>query len=411
MASNTFPYEIKRLIYDYADLPTIKSLRQVSKAWALVGVELILLPTFHINSHLHDVQRLLDIGSHPTLSLQAVKVINKLSFQNTGWDSQYFRRIVCGRHEHRRYYEAQVFVPTEAEADALEELDKFTTRKDRDDQIEDTIDFLISALKSVPQVNSIEIKSRNLFENGLLRKVWEEYSLEAYRLQQHQTWKVLSAARTAGLNVHHFSHDQLISSCFEDRGSLRSEPMGRQDITSLKSLKLVISDHQGILSSADGAALIRLRGLLSAIKSLETLSITFEVLGSISLDFLPVSTTSALRSLTLSSFSLDPTKLLAFLEGHASTLRNLRLGWVDIPQGQGKWRDFLDDVRTLLGNTLAKFQVSGMLRSVDGDGEQWLLWPQYDAEWSVLEKQNSPRTKELEVFVLRDGPWPMVASD
>jgi hypothetical protein len=86
MATDTIPYELKRLIYDYVDLETIKSLRQVSKAWASVGVELLLLPSFNIKSHSLDVQRLIDIGSNPTLSLQAPKVIRKVIFQNSGWD-------------------------------------------------------------------------------------------------------------------------------------------------------------------------------------------------------------------------------------------------------------------------------------------------------------------------------------
>jgi hypothetical protein len=86
MAPDTMPYEVKKLIYDYVDLQTIKNLRQVSKSWASVGVELLLLPTFHVKSHAHDVKRLIDIGSNATLSLQATKVVKKLVFQNSEWD-------------------------------------------------------------------------------------------------------------------------------------------------------------------------------------------------------------------------------------------------------------------------------------------------------------------------------------
>lgn len=86
MSSDAIPYELKRLIYEFVDLQTIKSLRQVSKAWASVGVELLLLPTFRVTSHSHDLQRLIGIGSNPTLSLQATKVISRIAFQNSGWD-------------------------------------------------------------------------------------------------------------------------------------------------------------------------------------------------------------------------------------------------------------------------------------------------------------------------------------
>jgi hypothetical protein len=298
------------------------------------------------------------------------------------------------------------------EADALDELDVIIARKDKDDEAEENIHFLISALRNVPQVNSIEIDSQNPFRNTILRKVWDEYSLEAYRPQfypQNRFLKVLHAARMAGLNVHHFSHGQLSLSFFEASG-LENGFTLHEDMRGLKSLELVISDHHDVFST-DQRALIRLRELLSAIPALENLSVYFEMSESVSLNFLPATPTGMLRYLTLSSISVDPVRLLALLDGHASTLSRLRLGNVEIPQGQGSWRNFLEDLRTSFGNKLEKFQICGMMRSTDGDGEQWVLWPRYDKDWNVLEKERSPRTRELEDFVLRGGPWPMVASD
>jgi hypothetical protein len=323
-----------------------------------------------------------------------------------------FRRIVCNRHEHRRHYDIVDFVPTQAEADALEELDVIIARRDNDDEKERHKFFLISALRVVPQVNSIEIESRSPFRNLILRKVWEEYALEAYRphaSRENQLLKVLCAAKTAGLNLDHFSHDQLLSSCFED-GDLGSGLTLHEDLSSLKSLELVISDHQGVFSTG-GRAAIQLRELISAIPALENLSVNFEILGPIPPDFLPANPIGTLRSLTLSSIAVDPINFLALLEHHASTLKKLRLTSANIAQGLGSWQGFLDELRKLFGNQLEKFQICGMVRSVDGNGEQWLLWPRYDKDWNVLENERSPRTRELEDYVVRGGPWPMIATD
>ena len=406
------PYELKRLIYDFVDLETIKSLRQVSKAWASVGTELLLLPSFFVKSHSVDTHRLLDIGSSPAVSYQAAKTIKKVIFQNSGWNPKYFRRIVCSRHEHRRHYAAIDFVPTRAEAAALAELDEVMVQKYKDNADEQDKSLLDSFFRVVPQVNSIEIQSRNPFQNAILRKVWEEYSLEAHLSRKNQVQAVLSAARIAGLKIQHFSHDQLLSSSFED-DDLTGDSTLYDDINGLKSLQLVISDHKSVFST-DTRASLRLRRLLETISALEDLSLVFQILEAIPLDYLPTAATGTLRSLTLSSISVDPVQFLALLEGNASKLKRLRLRSADIPQGHGTWRMLLDDLRNLFGDKLEKFQISGMVRSVDGDGEQWYLPALYDEKWNVLQgpmMPKSPRTKEIEDFVLRGGPWPMVAAD
>jgi hypothetical protein len=411
MAQDTIPYELKRLIYDYVDLETIRSLRQVSKAWASVGLELLLLPSFFVKSHSVDVKRLRDIGTGPVVSNQAAKTINKVIFQNSGWIPSYFRRIVCSRHEHRRHYEQEDFVPTQAEAEALEELDMMIARRDKDDMDEKDESLLVSALRVVPQVHSIEIRSRNPFRNLILRKVWEEYALEAYPQwhQYYQLRRVLSAAKRAGLQIHHFSHDQLKSSCFENDDMTRESTL-YEDINTLKSLDLVVSDHPGVFSSDERAAM-RLHQLLRAIPALEHLSIKFEILGAVPLDYLPATATAGLRSLTLSSVPVDPVRFLALLGSMVSTLKRLSLRSFDIPQDRGSWRDLLGNLRDLIGDKLEKFQLFGMITSVDGDWEQWILSPRYDEDWNVLPEERSPRGKEIEDFVLRRGPWPMVASD
>jgi hypothetical protein len=90
MARDIFPYEIKRLIYDYVDLQTLKCLGWVSKAWASVGLELLLLPSFFVKSYSIDLHRLIDIGKSPTVSRQATNVLKKTIFQSKRLGPQIF---------------------------------------------------------------------------------------------------------------------------------------------------------------------------------------------------------------------------------------------------------------------------------------------------------------------------------
>jgi len=82
MAAN-LPYEVKRLIYEYVDLETLKSLRLVSASWAVVGLELLFLPCFTVKSFSIDVPRLVSIGASPIVARQAARVIKKVKFYST----------------------------------------------------------------------------------------------------------------------------------------------------------------------------------------------------------------------------------------------------------------------------------------------------------------------------------------
>jgi hypothetical protein len=348
------------------------------------------------------------------MRIQSLSGFSNLEILGQMLTTSSIRRFVCNRHEYRNHYDIVDFVPTQAEADALEELNTITARKDKDDETDKNLSFLVSALRFVQRVTSVEIESENPFLHPILRKVWDEYSLEAYRqppYRESQFLKILHAARISGLMIQHFSHDQQMASCFADGGLRREHGFTlHDDINSLKSLRLSINDRQGLFF-AGGRAVLQLRQLISASRVLEDLSVDFVCLKSIPLDFLPATPTGTLQSLSLCFITVHPAKLLAFLEGHASTVKRLHLKSSDIPQGFGSWRDFLEDLREAFGHRLEKFHVSGMVRSVDGNREQWLLWPRYDQDWNVFENERTPRTRELEDFVLRSGSWPMVASD
>jgi hypothetical protein len=82
MAAN-LPYEVKRLVYNYVDLETLKSLRLISTSWAVVGLELLFLPSFVVKSYSIDIPRLIDIGASPNVSRQAARVIKTIKFYNS----------------------------------------------------------------------------------------------------------------------------------------------------------------------------------------------------------------------------------------------------------------------------------------------------------------------------------------
>ena len=198
------PYEIKRLIYDRIDFQSLKSLRQVSKAWASAGLSLLLLPEFRINSS-RDIDRLSSISTSPDVSREAARTVRSLIFQSRGWDPRYFRNIVCSRHELRQGYEAIDFVPTQAEQAALDELDDVIAQNDIDLERDWKLSDFVAALRVLPRVDTVMITTRNPFSHPILRKSWEEYDLEAFQrheLQHHQMENIFyRLSMEAGLKV------------------------------------------------------------------------------------------------------------------------------------------------------------------------------------------------------------------
>jgi hypothetical protein len=299
------------------------------------------------------------------------------------------------------------FVPTRNEQKALDELDLMIERKSLDNLHERDKGWLISALGQVPQVQTIQIVCQNPFQHRILRKVWEEFELETYQSGQlqNQLLTILVAVMETGLKIRSLSHAQLTSSFFAEDTEVPEQVY--TGLNSLETLSLVISDLQHNFSSSDEPN-SRLRSLISSAPALESLSIKFESLLPIPLDFLPDPAICSLHTLSLVGISLEPVKLSSFVDGDISTLRRLRVGVAEIPVGHGSWRSFLDDLRDK--SSLEKFQIYGMIRALDFP-EAWLLWPIYNDEWEDVRNLRNTRTKEIEDFVVRGGPWPMHESD
>lgn len=463
------PYEVKRLIYGYVDIETLKSLRLVSTSWAAVGLDVLLLPSFIVKSYSIDIPRLISIGSSLDASRQAARVIKKIKFyssvgsflsayqaltchmlrsicefwpcpqieglgqkyfnfgkrlllanianrgKNKDWDAPYLRSIVCSRHSHLSHYEVIDFVPTREEQEALEELDNIIERRHLDDEQERDRDSLIHAFRQAPQATAVEVICPNPFKHRILRKVWEEYNMEAYRSLQRrqgslQLVDILSAAKQARLEIQHVGHDQLTSFFFSgEEDPISPDIYGYMN--GLKSLNLTIYDQpQEFLSN--GIASNRLRELISASPNLEIIYIKFELLLPVPLDFLPPAQPcpTKLHTLSLSGVIMDTTQFFSFLGRQVDSLRRLSILGELV---NGSWKEFLEAIRDRFGSNLEKFQVSGVLKSPEGGGEAWMLLPIYKADWtdSYSTFRDNRRTKDIEDFVLRGGDWPMTKDD
>ncbi|KAH7418446.1 hypothetical protein BKA64DRAFT_199352 [Cadophora sp. MPI-SDFR-AT-0126] len=441
MAEIALPFEVKRLICDYVDLPTIKSLRLVSQSWAAVGSELLFLSTFTIKSSATDISRLLDIGSRPQVAQQAAKTIRTLSFWSSDWDIICLRSILCSRHVHLSNYEVVDFVPNQQESEALEELDALIEQRKLNVIRDESIALLAQALKHVPRLQKLHISCPNPFKHPLLRKVWEEYDLETYRNPSFRfgplrLLKILVAARDAGLDIRHLQHEQFNSNYFFDETNNYVPWDFYQHLPALRSLSLVINDLQSDLStltvSLHGdtdteSPSLPSRNTISLPPTLQSLSIKFESLNRLSISFLPPPTPAlSLNSLSLIGTSISPTLFLNFLNSHIPSLRHLCLGSVELQTDQQDydWQVFLSNLRDSLGNRLQKFQLAGVIKSPNPNGPIWMFWPIYrtdgdGGDWEELPPPVQParnpnareRTREMEGFAIGGGEWPMKDED
>jgi len=311
------------------------------------------------------------------------------------------------------HYEVIDFVPTKVEHEALEELDAIIQRRHLDDERARDRNLLIHAFRQAPHTEALEIICPNPFKHRILRKVWEEYNMETYRSTQleqgsSQLVDILSAAKEAGLNIHHLSHKQLTSYYFTSE----KDPMSRAMygyLNGLKSLNFTICNREQDFPSNNNAVL-RLRNIISSSPGLESIYIKFELLGPLSLDFLPETPPrpTKLHTLTLWGVAMDTARFIPFLESQAGCLRRLSISNAELVEGS--WETFLEEIRDRFGSTLDNFQLAGVLKDSD---QTWMTLPIYSADWTELDClwRNKRRAKEIEDFVLRAGDWPMTSED
>ncbi|KAF8864110.1 hypothetical protein BDZ45DRAFT_53555 [Acephala macrosclerotiorum] len=407
------PHEIKRLVFDHADIDTFKALRLVSSSWASVGLEVLFLPTFVVKSPGIDLRRLIGIGNRYNTAQQAAKTITTLEFRDNEYDPSYLRLVLCSRHVQVSIYDNVDFVPSQSEQAALDEIDAvIDLRKAEDKGL--THSYLMQAFGNVPRLHTIKFMSPNPFQQPLLRKVWDEYNLTAHRTIDHgpgylkpsSIFSVINGIR--GLNVEHFTHELCTPA------SLQFDIRRRESawLHGLRTVNLTINNVRGP-GDWDIDPSVGLSDLLITNPNLEELSLKFESLERIPLDFLPTDRTRCLKTLSLATVAIEPISFLSFLSSNSSSLTRLSIANSEMVDQQFTWQGFLEQLRAA-DLRLEKFQLSGMIRS---ETEAWLQWPIYDSDWKHFEsgsfvgkrtkvEVSSERTQQIEDFVLGKGSWP-----
>lgn len=154
----------------------------------------------------------------------------------------------------------------------------------------------------------------------------------------------------------------------------------------------------------------------SSIPNLESLYIRFELAKKVPIYVLPTKMAGRLHSLTLIEMSVRPASLLSFVELHKPTLRRLSLGHVHFQGGDITVEEFLEKVKGLFKLfKLEKFQFWGQISGSRPRDHAWKLQSIYDRNWEDKFDEggakSNAKTKQLEDFVLREGPWPMNEQD
>lgn len=316
----SLPHEIKRLVYDFADLETIKALRLVSHSWAAVGIELLFLPTFVVKSYAIDLQRLIDIGSIHRIAVQAAKTIRTIEFSDNQYDPLMLRRIFCSRHVQVSEYLTVDFVASQLEQASLDEVDAVIASRNLDDRLlsDRAEDFLVQAFRNVPLVKTVFFSIRNPFKQTLIKKVWEEYEYETYSPDDKPSslnpTSILTAVHRAGLSIQNFHHERFMP----HRHPVVQRDDSFRTLTGLKSLKLNILDLRTINYEAatPGMDLDRcpcLQDLLQANSSMEDFSIQFQSLTLPSMNLVQSIKSGHLKIVALNSLTVRGADLLSFL--------------------------------------------------------------------------------------------------
>src|SRR4051812_37130472 len=90
MRMERLPIEILHHIVILLDFEALKSVRQVSRVWGLVGEEYLMSPTLILLPHRPDTLRLEQISQHPTFRHQ----IHTLKFNHAGINEYHARHNI-----------------------------------------------------------------------------------------------------------------------------------------------------------------------------------------------------------------------------------------------------------------------------------------------------------------------------
>ncbi|KAL5331177.1 hypothetical protein ACEPPN_000706 [Leptodophora sp. 'Broadleaf-Isolate-01'] len=328
----TLPNELRRAILTHLPISDLKSIRQTSKSWALLGQEYLLSPIFRTLPHRPDTLHLKGISSHPAFNHR----IQAIHF-NHGEVNEYSCR-------HNSYFLQYLMVPEERLTqqyttwEAYEYFKQLTQKYLPTSCDEDTLTGIFAKL---PNLTTLEVSlTRCPFTNSdpkvpdLLTNIWNFPStrlLPRVATVERMT-SILHAvsANSSALSITTISHDRLpFEFFFQNPKKLAVISSAFKNLTSL-TLLLEYSDLPNDTHAIQ--AFSNLAKCLRAASLLRDLSLGFQ--GRRKIDIAPLLATFAedefafhhLSTLQLQGMIASETSLLDSLVRQKASLTKVTLG-------------------------------------------------------------------------------------
>jgi hypothetical protein len=385
------PTELRRSIIQHLSLPSIKSLRLTSKAWASLGEEYLISPLFTTLPHRPDTQRLLSLSEYPKFSYR----IQALKF-NHGEINEYHAR-------HNTYF-LQYMRDPESRALAQDAAwSSYAWLKSLKEQHLPTscdVDVLTKIFTSLPNLRSISVSLAICpfdEEEGpeLLREIWRIPStrlLPRVATTERFTNILCAVASSTSINsVKSLSHDRLPFEFFAQKPIIISLISTAFQTLTFLSLVLDYSDMPNNLHSSQ--AFQNLSHCLRSASSLRALSLSFQSRKKIDVNSLflsfknPDFVLGNLEEVKFEGINSTEIQLGDFLARHVG-LRIVQLGGVGVKAPhqpanggvhlrEGSFGGLFARLRESIGG--ARLQVQGDLVGL-ASGERWVLDAVEDVE-------------------------------
>ncbi|KAH6714546.1 hypothetical protein BKA61DRAFT_723306 [Leptodontidium sp. MPI-SDFR-AT-0119] len=315
----TLPNELRRAILTHLPISDLKSIRQTSKSWALLGQEYLLSPIFRTLPHRPDTLHLKGISSHPAFNhrIQVIHFNHGEVNEYSGRHNSYFLQYLMEAYEYFKQL-TQKYLPTSCD--------------------EDTLTGIFAKL---PNLTTLEVSLiRCPFTNSdpkvpdLLTNIWNFPStrlLPRVATVERMT-SILHAvsANSSALSITTISHDRLpFEFFFQNPKKMAVISSAFKNLTSL-TLLLEYSDLPNDTHATQ--AFFNLAKCLRAASLLRDLSLRFQ--GRRKIDIAPLLATFAedefafhdLSTLQLQGMITSETSLLDFLVRQKASLTKVTLG-------------------------------------------------------------------------------------
>jgi hypothetical protein len=378
------PIELRRAVIRQVDIPSLKSLRLTSKAWADLGEEYLISSVFTSLPHCPDIPRLQALSQHSSFKHRVRSLI-----LNHGELNEYHARHNTYFLQYMREPESRL----EAQTSAWGTYTQIKEEKERYLPTSCETNTLTTIFGRLPNLMSIEVTLTTcpFEEEGhpeLLKDIWRIPSsrlLPRVATTERFT-NVLTAisSNVSTIRIENLSHDRLPFEFFAQKAIVNS--LLSTAFQSLTTLKLAIdySDMPNNLHSPQ--AFQNLSHCLRAAASLQCLDFAFE--GRKKIDISPLLSSfkeadhrfSSLVELTLKGIISTEIELGGFLTAQES-LKILQLGGLGVraphqPSNgglhlkEGSFRGLFGRLRT--GLDLKELRIQGDLVAVES-GERWVL--------------------------------------